>query len=388
MAQLKFHALWDSLLICVPPMLALLYVAFLLARTAWIGQMVALTTILAVLALGVVGVILFYRPVIPKLFTAAQLLDKQSGAKEHFLTLATVDPSHASTPLLSRLRAQTAELVARVELKRDFPYKLKRSAYWSMGGSLIVMLLLQFFLPVVEPALYPLTPSQRLRTLAEKMAYQGRLQALSQELQALVAKLEDAKIESDEKQAAIQELEKKIQQQQRKEEEKDNRDLLGQTANALKGAEQQQSAKGQERQKDQSNGGGNLQSNLPQEGQSEGKQSDGGGKDGNREMSTQLSKDMQQGKSAPGNPKESGQEKNQQQLGDTKGNQPDPNQSGLDQNKNKTDKNQAGTKEGAGKNQASEEPPQGTPPSDRFYKAGESRDGLKNSRYVTVQLPE
>jgi hypothetical protein len=52
------------------------------------------------------------------------------------------------------------------------------------------------------------------------------------------------------------------------------------------------------------------------------------------------------------------------------------------------DKNQGGAKEGAGKNQASDEPPQGTPPSERFYKAGEGKDGLKNARYVTVQLPE
>ena len=387
MAQLGHHALWDSLLICVPPMVGLFYSVFLLVRTAWVGQTAALTTTLAVLGLSVLGVIFRYRSHIPRLSAAAQLLDAQSGAKEHFLTLATVDPAHAPAPLLARLREQTAELVARVELKRDFPYKPKRSAFWSLGGSLLAMLLLQFFLPVAEPALQPAVTPQRLRALAEKMIQTGRIKELSQELKTLAAKLEDPKIQPEEKQAAIQELEKKIDEQQKKDEEKDNRDLLGQTASALKDAEQQQSASGQDQQKEQQKGGGNLQSNLPQDGQGEGQRNEGDGKDGNKESSTRLSKDMQQGKSAR-NPKEPGQEKNQQQLGDTKGNQPDPNQPAPDQNKNKMDKNQGGAKEGAGKNQASEEPPQGAPPSDRFYKAGEGKEGLKNPRYVTVQLPE
>ncbi|HYJ16225.1 MAG TPA: hypothetical protein VE170_12095, partial [Candidatus Limnocylindria bacterium] len=45
-------------------------------------------------------------------------------------------------------------------------------------------------------------------------------------------------------------------------------------------------------------------------------------------------------------------------------------------------------KDGAGKNQASEEPPQGAPPAERFYKAGEGKEGIKGAGYVTVQLPE
>jgi hypothetical protein len=370
-------------------MLALLYVTYLLAHAAWVGQMTVLTATLVVLALGVFGAIVRYRPLTPKLSAAAQLLDARSGAKEHFLTLATVDPAQAPAPLIARLRKETAALGDRVELERDFPYKPKRSAYWSIGGSLLAMLLLQFLLPMVEPALQPATTPQRLRALAEKMAQTGRLKELSQELKALAEKLEDEKIQIDEKQAAIQELEKKIDQQQKKEDEKDNRELLGQTANALKGAEQQQSASGEETQKNQQKGGGNLQSNLPQEGRGEGKQSEGGGRDDkNKESNISSSKEMQQGKSTPGNPTEPAQEKNQQQLGDTKGNQPDPNRTGEDQNKTKMDKNQGGAKEGAGKNQASDEPPQGTPPSERFYKAGEGKDGLKNARYVTVQLPE
>src|SRR5258706_10118700 len=105
-------------------------------------------------------------------------------------------------------------------------------------------------------------------------------------------------------------------------------------------------------------------------------------------MNAQLSKDTQQGKSAQDNPKEPGSEKNQPQQGDAKGNKPDPNQQAKDQKQDKLDKNQGGTKDGAGKNQASEEPPAGAPPSERFYQAGEGKDGVKNARYVKVQMPE
>jgi len=51
-------------------------------------------------------------------------------------------------------------------------------------------------------------------------------------------------------------------------------------------------------------------------------------------------------------------------------------------------KNQGGSKEGAGKNQASEQPPEGTSPAERYYKAGEGNEGVRGARYVTVQLPE
>jgi hypothetical protein len=183
-------------------------------------------------------------------------------------------------------------------------------------------------------------------------------------------------------------MEKKIEEQQKKEEQKENRDLLSQAANSLEGAEKLQSASGKDQQMDQQQGAGGIQSNLPQDGEGESKQSQGGSGDSKQERNTQLSQDMQQGKSSQGNPKEPGQEKNPQNHGDGKSNQPDPSQPGKEQNKEKTDKNQGGSKEGAGRNQASEEPPQGAPPADRFYKAGEGKDGIKGARYVTVQLPE
>lgn len=388
-AQLGRHALWDSLLICVPPVLALLAAVFLFAKVAWVSQMAAVAIGIFAAGMGVLAVLLRYRPLIPKLALAARMIDERAGAKDHFLTLATIDPAQCPESLLSRLRRETDEFAGRVELKRDFPYQPKRSVFWSMGASLIAALLVFFLLPVVELMVNPPSTPQQLRDLAEKMAQAPRFKELSQQLKALAAKLDDPKLEPEEKQAAVKELEKKIAEQQKQEQEKNNQDMLAQAQNTLKGTEQQQSASGQDQQKDQQKGGGNLQTNLPQEsGQGEGKQSQGDGGESKGETSAQLSKDMQQGKSGQGNPKEPGQDKNQQHQGDAKGNQPDPNQPGKEQNNNKLDKNQGGSKEGAGKNQASEEPPQGAPPAERFYQAGEGKDGVKNARYVTVQLPE
>jgi len=386
-ARLGHHALWDALLIFLPPVLALIYGCILLAQAAWFGQVTAFGIALMMLGVATVAVVFRYRPLVPNLTTAAHLFDERAGAQDHFLTLATIDSTNTPESLVARLRRETAALGAQVELKRDFPYQPKRSAYWSLGGSLLFAILLPFLVPIADSIVHPASVSQRLIRLAEKMAQTPKLAELSRELKALAAKLDEPKIPPEEKQTALKELEKKVEEQQKKEQENPQQDLLGQAKSELKNAEQEQTASGQEPQKDQQQGGGSVQSTLPKEGQGESKQSQGSGGDEQGEMNAQLSKDGQQGKSAQGNPKEPGSEKNQQQ-GDAKGNQPDPNQRAKDQKQDKLDKNQGGTKDGAGKNQASEEPPAGAPPSERFYQAGEGKDGVKNAHYVKVQMPE
>jgi hypothetical protein len=388
MARLGHHALWDSLLIFVPPVLVLLFALFSTSQAARVSLSAAIAITLVLTAFGVVAIVLRYRRALATTAGAARLIDERAGAKDHFLTLATIDAAVHAPSLIAQLRRQSDELAGAIELTRDFPYQPKPAAYRSIGGSLIAALLLYFLLPFAEPLLHSPSVQQRLRELAEKMAQAPRLKELSQQLKALAAKLDDPKVAPEEKQAAIQELQKQIAEQQKKADEKNNRDMLAQATSELKDSQQQQSAGGQEQQKDQQSGGGNLQSNLPKDGQGEGKQSQGSGGEGKGESSAQSNKDMQQGKQTAGNPKEAGQEKTQMAQGDAKGNQPDPNQPGKEQNKDQPDKNQGCSKEGSGKNQSSEEPPQGAPPSERFYKTGEGKEGLKGARYVTVQLPE
>ncbi len=387
-ARLSHHVLWDSLLLFVPPAAALIYVIALFFQAAWLSRNAAVLAVTLIVAIGALAVLLRRRPRVPSVRSAARLMDQQSGAKDHFLTLATVDPANQPASFVARLRRQTEWFLDRVELKRDFPYRLKRSAYWSFGGSLVAAILIHLLLPLGLPGRDAAAVPQRLRELAKQMAVEPELRALANELEAIAATFDDPKISAEEKQALAQQMKQKIEKQQKKEEQKDNRDLLAQAASALSGQEQQQASSGQQ-QKEQQKGAGGIQTNAPQDGRGENKQSQGGSGDGKGESSAQLSQGMDQGKSSQPNPKQPGQDKHQ--SGDVKNNQsqPEPNQPGNDPDKEKPGKTQGGSKEGAGKQQASTEPPpQGGPPAERFYKAGEGKEGLKGAGYVTVQLPE
>jgi hypothetical protein len=387
--RLRNHVLWDSLLIFIPPLLAALFIAVSAFRAAWMSPLGLLLVAGALAGIGVLAVILRYRPLVPSVPAAAQLVDSQAESKDRFLTLATLASSAQPVNFVARLRQESSRFGERIQLGRDFPYRFKNSFYRSLAFSLALALLFHFLIPVAESVIRPVSVQQKLLQIAAKMVQKESLKPLAQELQALAAKLDDPKATPEEKQAAAEEIEKKIEEQKKKEDEKENRDLLSQAANSLKGTEQQQSSGGDEQKKDQDKGGGGIQSNLPQDGKGEGKQSEGGGSDSKGEQSAQMSNDTKQGKSAQGNPKEKGDEKNQQAQGDAKGEQRDPNQPGKEQKNAKVGKNQGPSKEGAGKNQSPEEPPQGAPPAERFYKAGEGKEGgIKGAGYVTVQLPE
>lgn len=387
-ARLRNYVLWDSLLIFSPPVLAAVFVAISCYRAAWISPLAFLLVAVGLIGVGVLAVILRYRPLVPSVPAAAQLIDGQAESEDRFLTLATLaTPTHPAN-FVARLRQESSRFAERIQFGRDFPYRFKNSFYRSLAISLAAALLFHFLIPVAESVIRPVSVQQQLRQIAAKMAQQRSLKPLAQELQALAAKLDDPKATPEEKQATAEEIEKKIEEQKKKEEQEENRDLLSQAANSLKGTEQQQSSSGDQQKKDQNKGGGGIQSNLPQEGKGEGKQSDGGGSNSKGEQSAQMSNDTKQGKSAQGSPKEKGDEKNQQAQGDAKGEQRDPNQPGKEQTNEKVGKNQGASKEGAGKNQSPEEPPQGAPPAERFYKAGEGKEGIKGAGYVTVQLPE
>jgi len=391
--QLGNQALWDSLLCFSPPVLVFIYIAGYLYRVAWVGSLTFFLATLISIGIGLLAVTLRYRPLVPSASKASRLIDERAGAKDRFLTLATIDPSRWPAGLVARLRVETAGFLDRIELQRDFPYKVKKSFYASLIGSVLAALLFHLLLPVAHSTLTSLPAPQRLRELAEKMAERPRLLEIARTLQSLAAKLEDPRVAREEKQALIEETQKKVDERQKKEEQKDDRDLLGQAASTLKNL-QQQSGAGQDQQKNYERGGGGIQSNLPQEGQGEGKPSLGGGGEQKGEMSGQLSKDMQQGKTAHGDPKEQSGEKNSQKQGDGKGNQPDPNRPdpnkpGMEKGKDSAGKTQGGGDDKGGRGKTSEEIPQGTPPADRFHQAGEQgRKGIKGARYVTVQLPE
>ena len=386
-AQLRSHVLWDALLVFFPPVVAVNYVVLHLYRAMWIGPIAFCVLSLLATGLGVLAVLLRYRPLIPSVGSAARIVDERYGAKDRFLTLTTLDPPESAAALVSRLRIEAAGYQNRIELKRDFRYQIKRSFYWSLFGSIVAALLFHWLLPVAQSILHPVSTQEQLRELAEKMAERPRLSELSRGLQALASRIEDPKISPQERQSAIEEMQKKIAAQQKKEEQKDNRELLGQASSTLQNLEEQ-SGMDQNQQKDQGQGGGGIQSNLPEQGGSEQSQGGSGGPKG--DVNAQLNKEMKQGDLAQGAPQDQSKENNQQKSGAGKGSQPDPNKPDKNQGKEESaGKTEGGSAESGGKSKASEEIPRGAPPAERFNPGGqEGKEGIKGAGYVTVQLPE
>ena len=384
MTRLRNHILWDSLWVFLPPVLVSIYLAAYLYHAAWITQTTFLLASFTAVGLLIIGVFMRRRP--PSVRTAAQLFDERTGAKDRFITLATVEPSACSPVLFRRVRQEAAQFGDRVDLKREFPYKMKRSFYQSLVVSVFVGILLHLFLPSVQSSIHPRPVQERIRELAQRMMQRPRLVEIARDLQRLASKLEEPKASQGEKQALVEETRKKIEEQNREQQEQQDRELLGHASSTLKGLDQQS---GQDTQKDQNKGEGGIQSDLPQEGQGEAKQSQDGGGNNKGDLSAQLNKQTKEGKSAPGDPKEQGGERNQQNKGDEKGKQADSSKSDGNDSQETAGKTQGKSGETGGKDKASEEVPRGAPPAERFYQAGEKgKEGIKDARYVTVQLPD
>jgi hypothetical protein len=91
--RLRRHALWDSLAVIFPPVLALIYGAVTLYRAAMVNDSAFFFAVVIAAGGGLLGVVLRFRSRIPSLPSAARLIDQKSGAKDRFLTLATIDPA-------------------------------------------------------------------------------------------------------------------------------------------------------------------------------------------------------------------------------------------------------------------------------------------------------
>jgi hypothetical protein len=381
--HLRNHVVWDSLLTFSPPVLALLYLLAVLYRESWIPALPLLLMALAVILIGLLAIILRFRPRVPLMPVAARLVDDKAEAKDRFITLATIESSRSSEAMLARLRREAMELLNRVEIRRDFPYYVKRPFYWSTIGSLAVILLFHLLLnsTFTKPGVSPL---ERIRDLAEQMTQRPPLAEIARGLQSLADKLDDLQVASEEKQSSIDEMQEQVEQQQKRKQDQDNQDLLSDASSTLKSLEQKAGGEGQQ---EQQNAGGGVQSNASQEGQGEGKESQGGGAGSKGELSAQLNPEMKDGKSAQGNPQGKRQEKNSGDQKEQKANQPDPS------NPEKTTNDSAGkmkeNSEGRSGKSRSDEMPKDGPPAERYRQPGEQGpDGIKGAKYVTVQLPE
>src|SRR5215510_2084114 len=288
-ARLRNQKLWDSLLIFLPPLLVATYLAIVLYNFAWIAPLTFYLLSGAMLGVCLLAVVVRTRRLIPSVPVAARLVDEKTAAKDRFLTLATIDVALWPGALVERLRNEAAALLERIDLRREFPYRVKRSFYWSFLFSLIAATLFHLSVPLIGSTRNQAPAYDTLSEVTAKMAKRPPLSALAHELSTLAMKLQDPKLAEQEKQTLIHKVLEQVEMQQRKEHEKESRAVLGEASSTLQGLEQQ-SAQGQ--QKDPENG--SAQSMSSQQGQGEGKQSQGAD-DSKGELNAERSKDRQQG---------------------------------------------------------------------------------------------
>jgi hypothetical protein len=383
-ARLRNHALWDSLLIFSPPLLVALYCVVYCYRAGWVASMTFFLLGTAIVGAGLFAVVARYRPLIPSIDSAARLVDERTHAKDRFLTLATIEVSPQPLSFVARLRGEAAALLERLDFRREFPYRIKRSFYWSLSGSLLAAALFYLSIPLAESSLRQPPPYENIRELAAEMAQRPALAGLAAELQTLATKLQQPTVPESEKPTLIQQALNQVRNQHEKERDKENRDLLGEALSALQNLEEQSGR----RPKESEQGGGGSQ-NTPADEES-GKAQRNQGTDGTNkgERGAEQSNDLQKGKSARNDLKKQGKEKSPQAEGEGRAEQTDPNKSDKGQGAQVTEKTRSATQEKLGRSR-SEEPPRDAPPAERFYKPGEQgKEGIKGAGYVTVQLPE
>jgi hypothetical protein len=141
-ARTRRHVAWDSALAALPPAIALSLAAFFLHHAGrvsvlWSGYGAAAAWLLAL------GVAWFWsRRSQPSVAAAARDLDRSLGAADRFLTLATIDPSSSPLFLVEQLRRECEKISQRLDVARDFPYRIKRSFFVSAGTSVAIVFLL------------------------------------------------------------------------------------------------------------------------------------------------------------------------------------------------------------------------------------------------------
>ena len=374
--RLKRHRLWDFALALLPPLAGVFYLPFFFHSMGVIEWQTALLLTAGVFALGLLALTgAQARRGLPARWVA-RLIDERVAGKERFLTLATIDPARYPASLHERLRAESAGLLQRLNLKLQFPYRIKRS-FWGSVFSCIVLLLLFHLFFYLHSASAPASAAQQLQALARDLRQNPRLAPLANNLESLLRQLQDPRLKPEEKQSMIEQMRQQIAEQKTapKQEDTATKDWLQRTEEALKGLEK--GTQGQEK----GEGGGGISTNLEQKGAGEGKESKGSGGQGQGEQTVMSQQERQDGK--PMKPTK-GEEKGPSQGGKGQGEsqKQDPN------TKAENEGAQRGETEGKGGTTREGEVPSGPTP-ERFQQAGEQGEkGIRGAGYVTVELPE
>ncbi len=263
LVRLKRHALRDSLFSYFPPLIVFTYIVGVLYLFALITLQTLIIAGAAVLVVALLITILRPRPNALSLPLAARMVDRRVEGKDRFVTLATIDPSMHPPSLVSRLRREANGLLHRIDIKKDFPYRVKGTSWASWITSLVVVLLFHLLLQTTS-LFTPQTTS--LEELVVKLSQDPQFLDLARSLEVMVARIQKEDLSEEEKRPLIQEILEKVRNQLAVEQQNrgSRKELLSHTADSLRGMEEDLD-KGQEK------GSGEIKTDLPEEREGEGK---------------------------------------------------------------------------------------------------------------------
>ncbi len=344
---------------------------------------------------------------------ASRLIDRSLGAKDLFLTLATLDPRSEPHAFLPLVESSAAEIVSR-GAEIPLPARELGGVWRSLAFSALLACLL-WVLPVEAPR----ASGGPLEDLASALAAGSEDERqLALDLRELAKTLRDPSIPAETKRKKIEEALAKIEKQERKAEGSSSGKSAGSgsepseksggeraqgkgekqgsqagTGNESSGQSLAGAAKS-ELQKIESELGGAAESSKSSGRQDAKKQEGGGGiqgPQGSKQREGQQGEENQQSSSSQGrkpDDKRRGSEQGDMQEGEARrdqGNEPNDPQTGKAPNQPR----------GAdGRNQSSSgerpSPVDGNQTAERYYKDGQGPDGwrIENGRYVRVRIPD
>lgn len=376
--RLRRYALWDSLLLLFPPLVVISSLIIFFHHSAWIGRGIVILGGSIVMGLALLAGFFRFRAVVLSPRVAARLIDEKVEGKERFVTLATMEPSVCPPFMVSRLRHEAAALAGGLDPRRDFPYRLKRSFFHSLIGSLFAVLLFLLFQQLGSIFAPPARHGGGLTLLAQKLSQIPRFSDLARSLEALAVRMRDPDLGDEEKRSLIQAILKRVEQRLAAEQQLGGaaNEALNQAANALRGLEQ-------EPEKGQEQGAGGLKDKMAGAGGGSGQEPGKGDKgEGQGNLSALETKGPKEG------PPERGEKQEKDKMRAEKERQGEAREKEREKGgevKGIGRKEEAG---GKGSKNVGEEIPQGKA-AERFLQPGEEGEKkIKGARFVTVELPE
>lgn len=372
LGRLKRHAWYDSLFFLLPPLLVFLYLAHFFYRASFLTREMLIAAVAAVVGIAVlVGARRGRSPLLSLRF-AARLVDARAEGQDRFVTVATVDRSLAEPSLVGRLQREASGLLHRIDLSRDFPYRLKRSFAASAIVSLTAFILFHIFF---EVWLF-LSPEARTRAelemLARELSRVPELSELARDLRTLADEVKTREVETPAEQAKIEELLRRMEDRMKGAGQQGGGDaLLGRVAAALRRA-------GSGSREERGEGGGEIRGPRGKGGEGKERRSPGS-ESGAGEVQAV----------GPGEgPKGPGPQAQGPELGLRDKDLAGSKRSGIKPGGGRETEGKAqgepGRREGKSRY---EEVPRGEPP-ERFHGPGEGEKSIRGARFVTVRLPE